>query len=507
MPKMNTNTTYHPYNYERLDFRLPDFTRYAWVSDQARAIWEPRINQVTNMLLELEWRAIAAGVRCCALRTVHPEQISSLTTTLSPFNIEIEPLQKIALSKNYSASLQTPNDGEPFTYWAVLGRKADTEAFKCAYWKNDQNAIGGLLGYPECCTRFFTEVWVNQGCVDTTWQMAHESLNSNLITSHEIEIPQVSSSNVLLRWLGVRSVFHLPCRFDCEATQQLADNLADVARNGGFEEELAWLSEMQRWPVEWSALHGIAEIKTPIVKISTRTDATPQKYTVRYLGDRYPEIGVQGLTFPYKRPAKRQVSDSQQYKAGLENPIQTIDEDYKRFEWYFRDNGFSSGYAMDMSHQPILNLACSCLSQSSSRILDLGCGNGVLLHKIWFNHQNVIPCGIDVIPEKIAHAKLLLPEYEDNFATANIFDVESFWSSNEEYSLVILMLGRLIEVPPIQINQLLSRLKDQTSQVLVYAYDDYIREYGSLEQMAKQIGIELLNFENSSNVCLAKVTA
>jgi 2-polyprenyl-3-methyl-5-hydroxy-6-metoxy-1,4-benzoquinol methylase len=317
----------------------------------------------------------------------------------------------------------------------------------------------------------------------------------------------VSGNNILLRWLGVRAVFHLPCRFDCEATQQLADNLANVARNAGFDEELAWLSEMLRWPVEWSALHGIAEIKTPVVKISTRTDATPQKYTVRYLGDRYPEIGVQGLTFPYKQPAKRKVSDSQQYKAGLENPIQTIDGDYKRFEWYFRDNGFSSGYAMDISHQPILNLACSCLSQSSGRILDLGCGNGVLLHKIWFNHQNVIPCGIDVIPEKIDHAKLLLPEYKNNFAIANIFDVESFWPSNETYSLVILMLGRLIEVPPIQINQLLSRLKDQTSQVLVYAYDDYIREYGSLEQMAKQIGVELLDFEASSNVCLPKVTA
>jgi 2-polyprenyl-3-methyl-5-hydroxy-6-metoxy-1,4-benzoquinol methylase len=507
MPKMNTNTTYQPYNYQRLDFRLPDFTRYAWVSDPARAIWEPRINQVTNMLLELEWRAIASGVRRCALRTVHPEQVSSLTTTLSPFNIEIEPLQKIAISKNYSASLQTANEDEPFTYWAVLGRKADIEAFKYAYWENDQDAIGRLLGYPECCTRFFTEVWVNQGCVDTTWQMAHESLNSNLITSHEIEIPQVSNSNILLRWLGVRAVFHLPCRFDCEATQQLADNLADVARNAGFDEELAWLSEMLRWPVEWSALHGIAEIKTPVVKISTRTDATPQKYTVRYLGDRYPEIGVQGLTFPYKRPAKRKVSDSQQYKAGLENPIQTIDEDYKRFEWYFRDNGFSSGYAMDISHQPILNLACSCLSQSSGKILDLGCGNGALLGKIWLKHQSVIPYGVDLISEKIAHAKLLLPEYEDNFAIANIFDVESFWTSNEKYSLVILMLGRLIEVPPIQINQLLSRLKDQTSQVLVYAYDDYIREYGSLEQMAKQIGVELLNFEASSNVCLAKFTA
>jgi len=502
---MASNTTCQPYNYQRLDFRLPDFTRYAWVNDQARATWEPRINRISNMLLELEWRAIAADARQCALRAIHPEEVSSLAATLVPFGIEIEPLQKIAISKNYSASLQTADEGEPFTYWAVLGRKEDTEAFKYAYWENDQETIGRLLGYPECCTRFFTEVWVNQGCVDTTWQMAHETLASRLIKSHEIEIPQVSSSNILLRWLGVRAVFHLPCRFDCEATQQLADNLAEVARQVGFHEELTWLTEMLRWPVEWSALHGIAEIKSPIVKISTRTDATAQKYTVRYLGDAYPELGAQGLTFPYKQPAKRQVSDSQQHKAGLENPIQTLDETFERFEWYFRDNGFSSRYAMDLSHQPILNLAYACLSQPFGKVLDLGCGNGALLRKIWLKHPTLIPCGVDVIPEKINHAKLLLPEYKGNFVIANIFDVENFWSFEEEYSLVILMLGRLIEVAPIQTKQLLDRLKTKSSQVLVYAYDDYIREHGSLEQMAKRIGIELLNSEVVSNVCLAKV--
>jgi hypothetical protein len=175
------------------------------------------------MLLELEWRAIAAGLRQCALRAVHPEQVSSLAATLAPFNIEIESLQKIAISRNYSASLQTAAEGEPFTHWAVLGQKGDTEAFKHAYLSNNQETIGKLLGYPDCCTRFFTEVWVNQGCVDTTWQMAHETLSNQVITPYEIEISQVSSSNILLRWLGVRAVFHLPCRFDCEATQQLAN--------------------------------------------------------------------------------------------------------------------------------------------------------------------------------------------------------------------------------------------------------------------------------------------
>ena len=331
---MISNTVCPPYNYQRLDFRLPDFTRYAWVSDQARAIWEPRVNRVTNMLLELEWRAISVGLRQCALRTIHPDQVSSLAATLTPFNIQIEPLQKIAISKNYSASLQTPDEGEPFTYWAILGRREDTEAFKSSYWGNDQETIGRLLGYPVCCTNFFSEVWVNQGCVDTTWQMAHETLRSQIVTPHDIEISQVSSGNILLRWLGVRAVFHLPCRFDCEATQQLADKLAEVAKQAGFHEELDWLTEMLRWPVEWSALHGIAEIKTPVVKISTRTDATPQKYTVRYLVDTYPDVGAQGLKFRTRTRGRK--SDRGNFRKSLlgskdarGNPL-IVNADYHR---------------------------------------------------------------------------------------------------------------------------------------------------------------------------------
>jgi hypothetical protein len=58
-----------------------------------------------------------------------------------------------------------------------------------------------------------------------------------------------------------------------------------------------------QWPVEWSALHGIAEIKTPIVKLSTRTDATPEKLILRYHGERYPQEGAHGVRFPYAVPA------------------------------------------------------------------------------------------------------------------------------------------------------------------------------------------------------------
>ena len=81
-------------------------------------------------------------------------------------------------------------------------------------------------------------------------------------------------ANILWRWMGARAVPHLPCRFDCEPTVALAQQCLAVGRAAGFDTEMDWLLEILRWPVEWSALHGIAEIRTPVLKVSTRTDAT-----------------------------------------------------------------------------------------------------------------------------------------------------------------------------------------------------------------------------------------
>ena len=49
---------------EVLDFLLPHFTRSAWVSDQARAVWEPRIHRITQAWFEIEWLSVVAAIRC-----------------------------------------------------------------------------------------------------------------------------------------------------------------------------------------------------------------------------------------------------------------------------------------------------------------------------------------------------------------------------------------------------------------------------------------------------------
>jgi hypothetical protein len=104
----------------------------------------------------------------------------------------------------------------------------------------------------------------------------------------------------------------------------MARKLLALGREIGFSEEMDWLVQILRWSVEWSALHGIAEIKTPVVKIITQTDATARKYVVRRAGDLYPEEGVHGLSFPYRSRRIPLLTQSSSFQRGLENPIQML---------------------------------------------------------------------------------------------------------------------------------------------------------------------------------------
>jgi len=144
--------------------------------------------------------------------------------------------------------------------------------------------VGELLGYPECCIDFYLENWINRQFVDTTWPMSVDKMQiTDDVRTIHIKEDTPPECNILWRWQGVRLVSHLPCSFNCSHTQDMGMKMAELGRQLGYGEEVDWIYELLSWPVEWSALHGIAEIKTPINKISSRTDMTPWKYTVQKL--------------------------------------------------------------------------------------------------------------------------------------------------------------------------------------------------------------------------------
>jgi len=465
------------FSMQRINYRLAEFTRFSWANDEARTVWEPRIRNVGDCLNELEWRSILEGVRACALTSVAPDQLESFAAMLANNGLTMVSLEKVAVQDLYANSFKRPQEGEPFHYWCAIGRASDVHLFESAYSRHDDGAIGRLLGYPSCCIDFFNRVWVNEGFVDTTWPMAQNTANKRVISPTHLEIEEASSGNQLLRWLGMRVAIHLPCSFDCQPTVELAKKLTGVARSAGFHQEMDWLEEMLSWPIEWTALNGHLEITTPVGTIFSVTDATAETYRVSYKGTGHANPHSRKVSFPDDAPGK---------------PFQDQ-------EWYYTDNGFSSGHGMDLCHEPIAKLATQTLADANGNVLDLGCGNGVLVKKICQSNSKLIPWGVDISKDNIAHARQLDPGFSDNFLVSDIFNDWEVWSKDREFELVILSLVRLTEVPQEQAEGLLKRIREHGRKLLVYAYDGD----GSLEELAGKSGITLSNKGSHGNVALA----
>jgi uncharacterized protein len=287
---------------DRLDFTLPPFTRVSWVSDEAREVWGPRLERLRAVAREVAWRSVAAGVRRCAILTAPAAQV-----------------RDPALAPWHSAGLAAARLGaEPADRPArvAVGRQADLDVLARALGGGDDRLVGQLLGQPDCCREFHRRVWVDDGLADATWPLAVAS-GGVPCGDRVLEVAGPPRSNPLWRWLGLQPAFHLPCRFDCRETVRVAERVAAAARAAGFGEEVGWLEEVLAWPVEWCALHGIAEVRTPILKVSTNTDATAGAYTVRRAGDRYPAEGARGVRFPYRNDRAARLTLSVDYLRGL----------------------------------------------------------------------------------------------------------------------------------------------------------------------------------------------
>lgn len=302
---------------ERLPFSLPEFVRISWVNEEARAVWEERIRAVAWAWSEIEWRAVSAGARRCAILRIAPPEFLEQAPRWLEAGLTSLPIDLIGDPGPYSSAASPVKAGEPFVMVLVLGSLADVGEFRDAWEAADQEKIGTLLGYPACCREFFRQVWVELGMTDTTWPTA---MNSEPEREGEraVVVDGPPQANILWRWMGVRAAPHLPCSFGCEETVAFADRLIEIGRACGFQKEMDWMLEILDWSVQWSALHGIAEIKTPVLKVSARTDATPVDYVVRRPGGSRPQEGARGLDFPYRRVRSRRLSGSTGYKRGLE---------------------------------------------------------------------------------------------------------------------------------------------------------------------------------------------
>jgi hypothetical protein len=461
---------------KRLPFRLHEFTRVIWTSEDARSIWAPRIRGISKAWQELEVLSVSGDLRECAICYVPPDAFVDRVRNWSSEDLFGAPLQIHAQGSGYSTVAREPNSRDPIAFRVAVGRPKSVQAFLKAYDNQDDVLVGQLLGFPRCCTAFFRENWIDKQLYDTTWPMAIRSMRGGGGSGRaEIDVVPIREANIMWRWLGIRAVPHLPCSFHCEGTAALGRSFLELGRSKNFTKEIGWLEEILSWPLEWSCLHGIAEVRTPILKFTTNTDATPDQYIVRLSGSSFPASGVKGLRFPYRAPKQ----NSRVVKQSL--PAVGTYRRRGTSSWCDEssENGFSSNEAMDSAHRPLLALLTRHFQDASAQgyALDLGCGNGALLAKIHTLFPRIIPIGVDIDESRARIAGDRLKCLKGEVVVGNIFDSQDIWPPDRQYSLSIVCVTRFFEVEPSRSAHLKEKILRNSANVLMYVYDDGMYRY------------------------------
>jgi len=305
-----------------LDFTLPPFLRLSWASDHARYVWSPRLKQVVTAWKMIEWESVLCGIRKCALERASRRRGPCLA------DLRESALRKslfiVELDGEPAAAVQGPGTDQTFSPGEyshfLIGDRCSVDEFQSAWSHADHDKIGQALGYPRCCVDSFSRRYASGDTHDPIWPTSWAQRSRTLSGERQVAIEAGEPPcNLLWRPVGVRAIPHLPCSFLCDASVKMYKQFMDLGLRLGYAHEMAWLRQILSWPAEWSALHGIAEIKTPICKIVVNTDATAHKFTVRWPGSGYPPEGTRGVRFPYQTPSRLVVTESPAYQRGLAN--------------------------------------------------------------------------------------------------------------------------------------------------------------------------------------------
>ncbi len=169
-----------------------------------------------------------------------------------------------------------------------------------------------------------------------------------------------------------------------------------------------------------------------------------------------------------------------------------------------RQNGFASVAAMNRAHEPIVRLARSVLAaEEGALVVDLGCGNGLLLREI-VSGSSAIPFGIEVDSRKARRAAVVLRNWGGTVVSDDMYTSDYIWNKSE-FDLAIVAARAFLEGPPKLVEQLRNKLAHHSRRLLVYAYSDDERRFGSLDGMARRAGLKLLGPRQSSTARLAEI--
>jgi len=226
---------------------MEGFTRIIWKVGKEKL--SRQLTSASRLFAECEYKTVIEGQRQACTEHMSLENMPRLLEKLNRDKLVFTPLRRSGYYQGFAHQHKEVKPGDPYYWFGCITRSVeDGQKFKEADLTGDHLTMGEMLGYPECCSKYFKENFSKN--YDPVWLNNNEAPDGNPL------------ANNLLRYFGIRIYSHLSCSPDCEATLKIADERVEIMKKLDSA-TTGWLLEYLASPMTWDSYHGVVEVDTP----------------------------------------------------------------------------------------------------------------------------------------------------------------------------------------------------------------------------------------------------
>ncbi len=265
----------------------------SWVSDAARALWEPKMAALARLAPDLALAAAEADPHHVWAAQAAPEDVYPVMVRGTERGLAVE-----LCDTPPPGAIGVVSPGR--ARWVIAGSpRAVAEYLRLR--EGGAGPAADLAGIPACCQALHERLPREAlSPEDLVWDWAGAPADAGTI-----EVEGAPEANPLLSGLGLSLLPYMPCSPGCAASIARTRRVVELGRSRGLGDSLdAWIRILS-FPIAWSALHGIAEIKTPVLKMVTSATPTARLLRVHWMGGEDAAEAARGLHFPYLPPLGR----------------------------------------------------------------------------------------------------------------------------------------------------------------------------------------------------------
>jgi len=256
---------------------IPPFTEVVWLSEDARERYEEAISRFERIYHKVELMSVVLGMRRCDVEHINPETMQQQLVLLHQAGLKFKALDLVKRYSGFAHKHERPVGLQDSMVFGVVGLdEEDLEIFAKAYYSGDHDTQGRLLGYPECCRRFFSRVWA-QGHLDPIVEIAKSTG-----MSEEGVVRGDPLLNIMLRYAGVRVIPFMPCSFRCQNARMFALQFLRLLEREDPESTRLALELLSK-PLRWSQVNGIIQVEVGDVMIIIAGGYTSERQEVKFI--------------------------------------------------------------------------------------------------------------------------------------------------------------------------------------------------------------------------------